>query len=205
MTGSLLVAGAAGSSQPWMAQDGHRKWLDDQARSLTRFAAASVRGEGGFWWLDDDGRPDTLEPLHTWIACRMTHVFGLGHLRGDPGAAAIADHGVAALDLLLRDPEHGGWFSSVAPGGEPVDTTKAAYPHAFVVLAASTAVRAGRPGARRLLDDALAVVSRHFWDDEAGRTIESWSRDFSEPEAYRGANSSMHMVEAFLRGRRRYR
>ena len=75
----------------------------DQARELTRFARASVRPDGGFWWLDDDGRPDPTQPLHTWITCRMTHVFALANLQGEPGAGPIADHGVAALSGLLRD------------------------------------------------------------------------------------------------------
>ena len=173
-------------------------WLDEQARGLVDFARASVRPEGGFWWLDDRGAPDPSEPLHTWIACRMTHVFALAHLRGEPDTAAVVDHGIASLTGLLRDPDHDGWFASVGFDGAPIDAGKAAYPHSFVVLAASTATRAGRPGARELLDEALAIVSRYFWDEQAGRTLESWSRDWSTPEDYRGANSSMHMVEAFL-------
>ena len=182
----------------WPPAAEHRAWLWDQVDALAAFGRASVRPEGAFWWLDDDGHPDPTEPLHTWIACRATHVNGLAHLLGDPGAAAVADHGVAALTGVLRDPAHGGWFGSVGTDGAPVDDRKAAYPHAFVVLAAGTATRAGRPGAADLLGAALDVVDRHFWDHDLGRTRESWARDWSEPEPYRGANSSMHMVEAFL-------
>jgi mannose/cellobiose epimerase-like protein (N-acyl-D-glucosamine 2-epimerase family) len=199
MTGALVVAGATPSAdQPWASLVSHRAWLDDQTLALTRFARASVRADGGFWWLDDDGEPDLSEPLHTWIACRMTHVFALAHLRGEADAGPIVDHGIAALCGPLRDETYGGWHASVASDGTPADATKAAYPHAFVVLAASSAVRAGRPGAARLLDDALSIVMERFWDDDAGRTKESWSRDWSAQEPYRGANSSMHMVEAFL-------
>ena len=187
-----------GGSRPWTALPSHRDWLHGQARELTRFARASVRADGGFWWLDDAGRPDPSQPLHTWIACRMTHVYGLANLQGEPGAGPIADHGVSALSGLFRDPRHGGWFGSVSGDGRPVDDRKAAYPHAFVVLAASTATRARRPGAADLLRSALDVVSERFWDEDAGRTRESWSRDWSTEEDYRGANSSMHMVEAFL-------
>jgi mannose/cellobiose epimerase-like protein (N-acyl-D-glucosamine 2-epimerase family) len=66
------------------------------------------------------------------------------------------------------------------------------------VLAAGSATVAGRPGAADLLDEALEVVLRRFWDSDAGRTVESWDRGFTVAEPYRGANSSMHMVEAFL-------
>ncbi|HEY2796043.1 MAG TPA: AGE family epimerase/isomerase [Micromonosporaceae bacterium] len=186
------------TDEPWRLQPGHLRRLEQRSRALLQFARASVRPEGGFWWLDGDGNPDPSLPLHTWIATRMTHVFALANLLGEPDTAGVVDHGIRALTGLLRDPDYGGWFASVDTEGAPVDADKAAYPHAFVVLAASSAVRAGRPGAAELLSDALAIVSEHFWDDEAGRTMESWSRDWSTPEAYRGANSSMHMVEAFL-------
>jgi mannose/cellobiose epimerase-like protein (N-acyl-D-glucosamine 2-epimerase family) len=193
-----LPSVAPATDRPWTALPSHRNWLRDQARELTGFARASVRPEGGFCWLDDDGVPDPREPLQTWITCRMTHVFALANLQGEPGAGPIADHGVAALTGLLRDREHGGWFTSVAGDGTPVDDGKAAYPHAFVVLAASSASQARRPGAAELLESALDVVAERFWDEDAGRTKESWSADWAEAEPYRGANSSMHMVEAFL-------
>jgi mannose/cellobiose epimerase-like protein (N-acyl-D-glucosamine 2-epimerase family) len=193
-----VSAAAPELHRPWSALASHRRWLDDQAAALTRFASQSVRPQGGFWWLDDAGRADPEEPLHTWIACRMTYVFALANLRGEPGAGPIVDHGVLALRTLLRDKRNGGWYGSVGLGGSPVDATKAAYPHAFVVLAAATAAVAGRPDSAQLLDDALEVVSTRFWDDAASRTFESFAVDWSSPEPYRGANSSMHMVEAFL-------
>ena len=194
----VQAAPALLSSPPWLALPSHRHWLDEHARALTRFARASVRPEGGFWWLDAYGYPDQEQPVQTWITCRMTHVFALASLRGEPGAGPIADHGIAALTGLLCDPVHGGWYGSVGPDRQPLDPTKAAYPHAFVVLAASSATVAGRPGAQALLNQALDVVLNRFWDESAGRTIESWDRDWRNAEPYRGANSSMHLVEAFL-------
>ena len=176
----------------------HREWLDREARSLTAFARPSFRPAGGFAWLDLQGRPDPTEPVYTWITCRMTYVFALAHLRGEDGAAELVDHGVAALAGPLRDQVNDGWYASIDTDNEPLDTTKAAYPHAFVVLALCAAKLAGRPRAAELLDEALAVITTHFWDDAAGRTHESYNRDWSVEEEYRGANSSMHMVEAFL-------
>jgi mannose/cellobiose epimerase-like protein (N-acyl-D-glucosamine 2-epimerase family) len=198
LTESLTIAGATAAATPWVAQPGHLRWLDRQTRALDRFGRASVRPGGGFWWLDEHGRPDPSEPLHTWIACRMTHVYALALLAGDETAAPLVDHGITALTGPLRDAEHDGWYGAVAPDGSPADPAKAAYPHAFVVLAAASATRAGRPGARALLDDALTIVLRRFYDDGDGRTRESWSRAWDREEPYRGANSSMHMVEAFL-------
>lgn len=173
-------------------------FLADQTRTLLDTARRSVRPEGGFWWLTDDRTPDRGEAVYTWITCRMTHVAALAHRNGDPDAAAIVDHGVAALDTLLRDDRYGGWFGAVDQHGTPTDERKAGYDHAFVLLAASSAARAGRPGADRLLAEVLNVVRDRFWDDETGAVRESWNRDWTVTEDYRGANSSMHMVEAFL-------
>lgn len=186
------------NSPDQIASTPHQRLLATQADALLRAARASVRPEGGFWWVTERGEPDPREPLHTWIACRMTHVFALAHLGRAPDTANGVDHGVATLRGTLRDARHGGWFSAVDLSGEPVTDRKSAYEHAFVLLAASSATRAGRPGAEQLLDEALNVVHDRFWDEAAGRTRESWSRDWSESEPYRGANSSMHMVEAFL-------
>src|SRR4051812_32618409 len=94
---------------------------DDQLRAeclrLLAFATGAVDPRGGFGWQDDEGVPDPEEPLHLWINARMTHVFCLAHLMGVDGADTLADRGLAAIDTLLHDRDHGGWWSSVsAPG-----------------------------------------------------------------------------------------
>jgi mannose/cellobiose epimerase-like protein (N-acyl-D-glucosamine 2-epimerase family) len=123
----------------------------------------------------------------------MTHVFGLAHLLGRPGAEELVRHGVDALtDGPLHDAEHAGWRSSTA------DDTKAAYVHAFVVLAGATATTTGVEGGRRLLDEALAVWQDRFWDDDAGLAVEEWDRGWTRCAQYRGINANMHGVEAVL-------
>ena len=62
----------------------------------------------------------------------------------------------------------------LTPEGQPQETRKAAYVHAFVVLAAASATAAGRPGGRDLLEDSLSVVDRRFWSEAEGRSLESW-------------------------------
>lgn len=172
-----------------------------ERRRLLRFAR-SARVPAGFGWLDDGGALDPAEPVQTWITTRMTYVFALAELAGetdavDGQASALAEHGVRALGGSLRDPERGGWFASVSADGVPVDRRKQAYAHAFVVLAGSTAAVAGIEGAEPLLAEALDVVERHFLDAQ-GRVIDELSTDLATPTDYRGANASMHMVEAFL-------
>jgi sulfoquinovose isomerase len=153
--------------------------------------ARGARVPGGFAWLGDDGRPEG-RPLELWITTRMTHVFALGELLGEPDCAAFADHGLDAIATAFADRDHGGWREQADVPG------KAAYDHAFVLLAGASATLAGRPGGAALLADAAAVVDAHFWSEDEGACRESWDDAWHEPEPYRGANANMHMVEAFL-------
>src|SRR3954449_12081722 len=108
---------------------------------LLDFAERSRLPGGGFGYLLDDGSVAPGRGQETWIVARMTHVFGLAALLGRPGAEELARHGVVALtDGPLRDAAHGGWAASTA------DPTKAAYVHAFAVLAGATATTAGGGG-----------------------------------------------------------
>jgi mannose/cellobiose epimerase-like protein (N-acyl-D-glucosamine 2-epimerase family) len=161
-------------------------------QQVLAFAAGS-RVPGGFGYLGADGQVIAGRPVETWISARMTHVFGLATLLGHPGAAELAAHGVAALrNGPLHDGEHGGWRAATD------DDTKAAYVHAFAVLAGSTATAAGIDGGRSLLDEALAVWEQRFWDDDEGLAEESFDRAWTTSEDYRGANANMHGVEAAL-------
>jgi len=169
--------------------------LDGETEGLLAFARAA-RVPGGFAWLDAAGRPDPAQHLHLWITARMTHVFALSALLGDADAALV-DHGVHALATAFADPVHGGWWGELRDG-TPVSTGKAAYEHAFVLLAASSARIAGRPDAGALWEAAAATVAARFWVPAEGAFAESFARDWSAPEPYRGANANMHMVEACL-------
>jgi mannose/cellobiose epimerase-like protein (N-acyl-D-glucosamine 2-epimerase family) len=181
----------------WLTSPSHRRWLEGETERLLDFGEASLDPAGGFGWLKDDGTRDTTRDTELWITCRMTHVYSIGALLGRPGSSTLADHGLAALGGRFHDEKHGGWFSAVNRKG-PSNPAKEAYAHAFVILAASSATAAERPGARELLDEALGVSEERFWDDEVGMSRESFSRDWGRSEDYRGINANMHTVEAYL-------
>jgi len=179
----------------WLNAPAHHAWLATEGRRLLSFAAASRLAEG-FGNLDDQGRLPADARAETMNTARMIHSFAMAHIQGLPGYAELIDHGIAALSGPLRDAEHGGWFATA--DRRDGNTGKAAYLHAFVALAASSAVVAARPGADALLREAIAIIEAHFWSEEEGAMRESFNRDWSEEEAYRGANSNMHATEAFL-------
>ncbi|SFO34438.1 Mannose or cellobiose epimerase, N-acyl-D-glucosamine 2-epimerase family [Geodermatophilus obscurus] len=166
--------------------------MTDLDRLLAAAARAALPG-GGFGYLGSDGAVLPDRPQESWIVARMTHVFSLAHLLGRPGAEELAVSGVAALrEGPLHDAAHGGWRAAEDDG------TKSAYVHAFAVLAGATAATAGVDGGRALLEEALDVWDRRFWDDAEGLGVEEWTADWSQLSDYRGANANMHGVEATL-------
>ncbi|MCL1898751.1 MAG: AGE family epimerase/isomerase, partial [Micrococcales bacterium] len=172
-------------------------YLASMANDLLSFGRAAHSPIGGFGYLDQTGRIDPTYGHPLWITCRMTHCYALGALLGHPGAPALVDHGLAALAGEFADRTFGGWFAALSDAGSPVQTAKQAYGHAFIVLAASSAALAGRPGAQPLLAKALTVMEQRFWDNTAQAVVDGASQDFSQIEPYRGANANMHTVEAF--------
>jgi mannose/cellobiose epimerase-like protein (N-acyl-D-glucosamine 2-epimerase family) len=181
----------------WTELASHRQWLFTETLRLLDFGRGAVPSDRGAAWLDDGGAVDAARPVFTWITARTAHVYALGDLLGVPGTRPVASRALAALGTSLRDEEYGGWYASLAPDGS-ADTTKSAYAHAFVVLAASTGVVAGFYGARDLLDEALEVLDTRFWEPAAGLNADEWDRSWSTLDPYRGVNANMHTVEALL-------
>ena len=175
--------------------------FDADFSALVEFASASAC-PAGFGYLDADGAITESKGVELWITCRMTYVFALAEMRGVQGVSALVEHGLDALSTSLHDDEYGGWFSALDATGEqarPVEPIrKEAYAHAFVILATSASYLAGHERGRALLDEALADQDAHWWEPSYGRVANSWNRDWSECEEYRGLNANMHTVEAYL-------
>ncbi|MBF8676949.1 AGE family epimerase/isomerase [Pseudomonas fulva] len=181
------------SDTGWLHASLHRQWLDDQGQRLLDFSK-SARIEAGFSALDDAGQLPPGASAQTIITARMTHTYALASARGLPGCRALAQHGITALSETLRDPKHGGWL----PAAGDTAARKQAYVHAFVALAASTAVVTKLPGATALLEQALIPIEQHFWSEDEGVMLESFAADWTDEEDYRGANSNMHSLEMAL-------
>lgn len=181
-----------------MSDPGSATWRHETRTRLLAFSRQCWRQEGGFFWLDDTGRPDRDKVLELWINARMTYVFSLAHLAGEEDALRMASHGVRALATLFHDDVNGGWYDRVDFEGDVADTTKGCYGHAFVLLAAASAKAADVEGADDLLAEATRIHAQKFWDPGEGRCIEEISEDWSLVDGYRGANSNMHAVEAYL-------
>jgi sulfoquinovose isomerase len=181
-----------------VSEPGTAPWRRVEASRLLRFGRGAELPDGGFGWLGDDGIVDRAQPCPLFINARMTHVFALAHLQGIAGTDSLAASGMAALGSRYADSANGGWFTATDRSGRVIDSAKANYAHAHVLLAGASATAAGMPGAAGVLAAAAAAIEQHFWSDAEGCAVESWNADFTASEPYRGANSNMHSVEAYL-------
>ncbi len=181
----------------WRELPLHRSWLIQQANALWDFQQfTAVNPCGGFFELDDAGAPlGTLRQIHS--TTRMIHCFAIAHLLGRPGADAIVDHGMSFLWHRHRDQTYGGYVWSLDDAGFR-DSTKQAYGHAFVLLAASSAKIVGHPLADKLLADVTSILETRFWDESNGAVAEEFAQDWSEISDYRGQNSNMHLTESLM-------
>ena len=175
----------------------NREFLKASCEELLNFGHRFPSPNGGSYYLGDDGTPWKDRNRETWITCRMAHVYSLGLMLGHEGSGELADAALKGLKGELHDEKNGGWYAGVTPEGGIVPN-KQCYAHAFVILAASSALTAGRSGAEELLDEALAVYDQYFWNEEEGLACDTWNTEFTVLDDYRGLNANMHTVEAFL-------
>lgn len=175
----------------------NKAWLERMGKDLLAFGRRFPSPGGSSYYLGDDGAPWKDRPRETWITSRMTHVYSIGAMLGFEGSEVLADAGLMGLREELRDKENSGWYAGISPDGS-ILPTKQCYAHAFVILAATSAMLAGRAGAKELLDEALTIYDRYFWREEEGLSVDTWNTEFTELSPYRGINANMHTVEAFL-------
>lgn len=175
----------------------NKAFLGKIRNDLLNFGHQFPSPGGSSYYLGDDGTPWKERNRETWITCRMAHVYSIGSLLGHNGSGELVDAALKGLCGELRDTANGGWYAGLTADGGIIPT-KQCYAHAFVILAASSAVLAGRPGAEELLADALALYDKYFWNESEGLACDTWNTEFTILDDYRGLNANMHTVEAFL-------
>ena len=177
--------------------DENREFLKKVRENLLNFGRQFPSPGGSSYYLGDDGTPWKERSRETWITSRMAHVYSIGTLLGYEGSSELADAALKGLRGELHDQEHGGWYAGLTADGR-ILPTKQCYAHAFVILAASSGILAGRTGADELLKDALELYDLRFWNEEEGLSCDIWNTEFTIKDDYRGLNANMHTVEAFL-------
>lgn len=175
----------------------NKEYMKGLTEELLGFGHKFPSPGGASYYLGDDGTPWEDRPRETWITCRMAHVYSIGTMLGHGGSGELADAALKGLLGELHDDKNGGWYPGLTADNS-ILANKQCYAHAFVILAATSALLAKRPNAEKLLKEALALYDLRFWNEEEGLACDTWNTEFTELDSYRGLNANMHTVEAFL-------
>lgn len=175
----------------------NKAFMNDLTRDLLKFGHRFPSPAGSSYYLGDDGTPWVERPRETWITCRMAHVYSIGSLLNHYESNELVDKALKGIMGELHDDVNGGWYPGVTSDGKILEN-KQCYAHAFVILAACSSLLVNRPGAKELLDEALELYDKRFWNDEEGLSCDTWNTEFTVCDSYRGINANMHTVEAFL-------
>ena len=175
----------------------NKRFLEENAKALWAFGRQFPSPGGSSYYLGDDGSPLKDRPRETWITSRMAHVYSLEVLSGKSSDTSLAGKAISGLRGQLQDTQNGGWYAGLTADGK-ILPGKQCYAHAFVILAATSALLAGVEGAKELLTEALSLYDARFWEEEIGLSCDTWNTEFTVLDDYRGVNANMHTVEAFL-------
>ncbi len=175
----------------------NKAFLEEVREGIFKFGHQFPSPGGGSYYLGDDGTPWKERNRETWITSRMAHVYSLGSFLGHGGSEELTAAAIKGLTGELHDTKNGGWYAGLTKDDE-ILPTKQCYAHAFVILAACSAMLAGNKDAEKLLDEALETFDQYFWNEEEGLNADTWNTEFTVLDEYRGLNANMHTVEAFL-------
>ncbi len=148
--------------------------------------------------LRDDGSIVDRMTKHLVGTCRFVYNYALASLILDePAYREAAAHGLRCLWESHRQADGG--FAWVLQGRKVEDGTRHCYGHAFVLLAAAGAAKAGIRDAAALITDVYDLLEERFWEPDAQLYVdEIGAGAWTAIAPYRGQNANMHMCEAML-------
>ena len=148
--------------------------------------------------LRDDGTIFDHTTKHLVGTCRFVYNYALASIVfNEPEYQEAAKHGLDFLKNAHRQTDGG--FAWVLQGRQVEDGTRHCYGHAFVLLAAAGATKAGVEGGRELTTEVYDLLESRFWEPEAQLYVdEIKAGDWSAIDSYRGQNANMHTCEAML-------
>ena len=179
------------------------------ARTMAFYHPRAIDPTGGFFhYFRDDG--SVYDAGHRHLVSSTRFVFNYAMAYREFGIAQYLDavrHGLKYLREKHRNAASGGYAWTLRDG-VPEDRTNHCYGVAFVLLAYSTALKAGIEEARAWMDETWQLLESRFWEAGPGLYRDEADADWNF-SSYRGQNANMHMCEAMLAayeasGERRY-
>jgi mannose/cellobiose epimerase-like protein (N-acyl-D-glucosamine 2-epimerase family) len=168
------------------------------AKTMAFYHPRAIDPAGGFFhYFRDDGTVYDTSHRHLVSSTRFVFNYAMAAIEfGNEEYIEVARHGLRYLRDVHRDATTGGYAWTIRDG-KPEDRTNHAYGVAFVLLAYSTALKAGIREAAAWMDETWQLLEQRYWDAQAHlyRDEADAQWHFSD---YRGQNANMHMCEAML-------
>ena len=154
---------------------------------------------GGFFHhFRDDGSVYDSSTRHLVSSTRFIFNYSMAfiHFKNEKYIELIR-HGISFLRNNHLNKKTGG-YAWILEGNSAKDSTNHCYGLAFVLLAYSTAYKAGIREAKNYIEETYDLIEKHFWLDEYGLFADEISSDWQSVSNYRGQNSNMHSCEALI-------
>ena len=154
---------------------------------------------GGFFQhFRDDGSIYDFDTRHLVSSTRFIFNYSMASIQfNNDEYLDVARQGIEYLRHFHLNKKTGG-YAWVLKGSGVQDSTNYCYGLAFVLLAYSTAYRAGISEAKNYIDETFELMEKHFWLNEFGLYSDEISSDWSDVSEYRGQNANMHSCEALI-------
>ncbi|MGO4261084.1 AGE family epimerase/isomerase [Lysobacter sp. TAB13] len=154
--------------------------------------------DGGFFhYFRDDGTVYEASHRHLVSSTRFVFNYAMAAIEfGRDDYRERARHGLRYLREKHRNAQTGGYAWTIRDGA-PEDRMNHCYGGAFVLLAYSTALKAGIDEAAAWMDETWELLESRFWEAQHGLYRDEADADWNFTD-YRGQNANMHMCEAML-------
>ena len=178
-----------------------KRFLIDHIESVMNFYHPHCinNNTGGFFqYFRDDGSIYDFDSKHLVSSTRFIFNYSMAAIQFDnKDYLDAALHGVDYLRDSHLNKNTGG-YAWTMKGSKVEDSTNYCYGFAFVLLAYSSAYKAGILKAKDYIEETFQLMEKHFWSKEYELYSDEISADWKVVSSYRGQNANMHSCEALI-------
>ncbi|BDU23148.1 AGE family epimerase/isomerase [Dyella sp. GSA-30] len=171
--------------------------LEHIKHTMAFYHPRCIDPNGGFFhYFKDDGTIYDRSHRHLVSSTRFVFNYAMASIEfGKPDYLDAVHHGLKYLREVHR--QANGGYAWTIRDGKPEDLTYHCYGVAFVLLAYSTALKAGVKDVIPWMDETWNLLEKYYWDADAGLYRDECDANWNF-SGYRGQNANMHMCEAML-------
>lgn len=172
-------------------------------QTLNFYHPSCIDEQGGFFhYFKDDGSIYHRTERHLVSSTRFIFNYAMAAIAAQTESEqkeylAALEHGLRYLREVHLNPLTGG-YAWLIRDGEVLDATNHCYGLAFVLLAYSSALKAGVSECAIYIEQTYRLMEQRFWDAQAQLYADECSGDWQQLSSYRGQNANMHSCEALI-------